>query len=29
MHETAKQKIMNSRAVFTIKIYPSVSRNSV
>jgi len=27
MHETAKQKIINSRAEFPIKIYHSVSTN--
>jgi len=28
-HETAKQKIINSRAEFPMKIHHSVSRNSV
>ena len=28
-HETAKQKIINSRAEFPMKTYHSVSRNSV
>jgi len=28
-HETAKQKIINSRAEFPLKIHHSVSRNSV
>ena len=28
-HETAKQKIINSRADFPMKIYHSVSRSSV
>jgi len=29
MHDTAKQKIINSRAEFPTKIYHSVSKNSV
>jgi len=28
-HETTKQKIVNSRAEFPMKIYHSMSRNSV